>query len=108
MFNRKTAIDIIKEFIEACNERGITFREVILFGSVSRNETHKYSDIDVALVSDSFSGMPYKDWSMLTPVKTSKRKFMAIEPHPFSIADFEEGDPFIDEIKRTGITVSNE
>jgi uncharacterized protein len=108
MLNRKAAIDIINEFIESCNARGITFKKVILFGSAARNNAHKYSDIDIALVSESFSGMPYKDWSMLTPVKTSKRKFMVIEPHPFSITDFEEGDPFIDEIKRTGITVNKE
>lgn len=105
MFTRKAAIKIIREFIQACAERDITFNKVVLFGSVAENRAHQYSDIDVALVSDKFSGNPFKDWSMLTPVKTSNRDFIDIEPHPFPTGYFKKGDPFIDEIKKTGIEI---
>lgn len=105
MLTRKDAIKIIRDFIAACADRNITFSKVILFGSVAENRAHPYSDIDVAFVSDKFSGNPFKDWSMLTPVKTSKRDFIDIEPHPFTTGYFKKGDPFIDEIKKTGIEV---
>ncbi len=105
MLTKEIAIKTIKDFVLACEEKNITFSKVFLFGSVAINKTHEYSDIDVAFVSDKFSGMPFKDWSMLTPVKTSNRRFTDIEPHPYTPEDFEEGDPLIDEIKRTGIEI---
>jgi predicted nucleotidyltransferase len=105
MLTKEIAINIIKEFIKACEERNITFNKVFLFGSVAMNRANEYSDIDVAFVSDKFSGMPYKDWSILTPVKTSNLNFTDIEPHPYTTKDFEEGDPLIDEIKKTGIEI---
>ena len=105
MLTKKTAIKIVKDFLAACGERNITFRKVLLFGSVAANNMHEYSDIDVALVSEDFSGHPFKDWSMLTPVKISSRKFSDIEPHPFTTKYFKKGDPFIDVIKKTGIEI---
>jgi predicted nucleotidyltransferase len=105
MLTKENAIATIKDFIKACEARNITFKKVLLFGSIASNKAHEYSDIDVAFVSDTFTGMPFKDWSILTPVKTSNRNFTDIEPHPYTPKDFEEGDPFIDEIKRTGIEI---
>jgi len=105
MLNRKTAIDIVKDFVFACNQQNIRFKKVILFGSVARNEAHKYSDIDVALVSEQFSGNPYSDWASLSPVKVKNIKFIDIEPHPYSVKDFKNSDPFIEEIKRTGVEI---
>jgi predicted nucleotidyltransferase len=105
MLTKRTAIKIVKDFIAACAERNITFRKVLIFGSVAANKSDKNSDIDVAFVSDRFTGMPYRDWSILTPVKTSNRNFIDIEPHPFPTRYFKKGDPFIEEILRTGIEI---
>jgi hypothetical protein len=63
---------------------------------------HEYSDIDVALVSEQFTGNPISDWHMLSPISI---KFTDVEPHPFSTRYFEKGDPFIDEIKKTGLNI---
>ena len=105
MLTRKDAIKIVKEFIIACEKDKISFSNVILFGSVVSGKNHKYSDIDVALVSDKFNDKPLRNWSLLSPVKIKNRKFVDIEPHPFSEKNFKEGDPFIDEIKKTGIEI---
>jgi len=102
MLNKETAIDTVKAFVDACYKRNITFSKVILFGSVVSNTNREYSDIDVALVSDCFSGNPFADWHILSPVNI---KFTDIEPHPFPTDYFEKGDPFIDEIKKTGIEI---
>ena len=39
-------------------ERGLRIETVILYGSCSRNEQHDGSDIDIAVVSPDFEGMP--------------------------------------------------
>ena len=40
------------------------------------------------------------DWKLLSPVEI---KFASIETHPLTFLDFNESNPFIDEIKKTGI-----
>jgi len=102
---KKTAINTVNAFIVACGRSNITFKKVILFGSVASGNNSKYSDIDVALVSDVFTGNPFADWHLLSPANI---KFSNIEPHPFTTDYFEKGDPFVDEIKRTGITIQAE
>jgi hypothetical protein len=54
------------------------------------------------LVSDQFSGNPFSDWHLLSPINI---RFSKIEPHPFTTQYFYESDPFIEEIKRTGIEI---
>ena len=103
MVEREVAITTIKKFVNACGEKNIFFNKVILFGSFANGTQREYSDIDVALVSDQFSGMPLSDWHMLAPVGI---KFSDIEPHPYSTKYFEEGDPLIEVIKKTGIEIN--
>jgi predicted nucleotidyltransferase len=103
MLTQHTAIDIANEFVLAILAKGFPLKKAILFGSYVRNEQHKLSDIDMALVADEFIGVGYFDMLHFIDVKISSRKYTDIEPHTFSTAWFEQGDPFIDEIKRTGI-----
>jgi uncharacterized protein len=103
MLTKDTAIDTIHRFITACKQRNISFRKVIFFGSVANGKSNENSDIDLALVSDQFTGNPFSDWHLLSPINI---RFSEIEPHPFSTQYFEESDPFIEEIKRTGIEIN--
>jgi predicted nucleotidyltransferase len=102
MLNQESAINTINRFISACNKNNISFNKVILFGSLAKGNYNENSDIDLALVSDQFSGNPFSDWHLLSPINI---KFSEIEPHPFTTQYFEESDPFIEEIKRTGIEI---
>ena len=45
---------IIRRFAEAIENEGITIQKIFLYGSYSRGEERKYSDIDVAVVSKDF------------------------------------------------------
>ena len=54
-------INQIKDFAAQVNLCGVHLKRVILYGSYARNEQTKYSDIDVALVADEFSGVPSED-----------------------------------------------
>ncbi len=103
MVTKRSAIKMIKEYVAACNKKNIYFDKVIFFGSVVNGQATENSDIDLALVSDQFSGNSINDWQMLGPVNI---RFSMIEPHTFDRNYFMKGDPFINEIKRTGIEIN--
>ena len=103
---QQAAINRVRQFVYDIQLRGIALSHVILFGSYARNEQHDYSDIDIALVSDSFEGLsivdvePFRDIKIQSPYKL-------LELHTYNTADFERGDNgFIDEeIKPKGIMI---
>ena len=103
---QQAAINRVRQFIYEIQLRGISLSHVILFGSYARNEQHDYSDIDIALVSDSFEGLslvdiePFRDIKIQSPYKL-------LELHTYNTIDFEHGDNgFIDEeIKPKGIVI---
>ena len=103
MVTQQAAIATAKAFVQDILATGFRLKKAILFGSFVRNEQLKWSDIDIALVADEFLGVASIDISHFLSVKISTRKYTPIEPHTFPTDYFEQGDPFIDEIKRTGI-----
>ena len=102
MFTQETLKKYISDYIKACNQLGVRFRKVILFGSYARNTAHQWSDVDLALVSDDFTGDKYQNKHKIS---NANIKFCDIEPHAYSTAYFEDSDPFIEVIKRTGIEI---
>jgi predicted nucleotidyltransferase len=105
MVTKTIALKIAREFVNALMESGVHLRKAILFGSFSRNEQRHWSDIDLALVADEFTGVGYFDLNYLLKIKVSDKKFTSIETHTFSTSYFEQGDPFIEEIIKTGIVL---
>ena len=99
MFTKTALKKYINDYIVECDKLGVHFKKVILFGSYARNMPHKWSDIDLALVSDNFTGMVLDD---IKKIALASVKFVDIEPHTYNTAYFEESDPFIEEIKNTG------
>ena len=75
--------------------------KVILFGSYARGTAGKWSDIDIALVSPSFSGVSFYDNKMLIPFML--RVDSRLELHLYRPEDFTEDDPFVKEIVKTGV-----
>ena len=78
--------------------------EMYLFGSYVRGNTHADSDIDIAVVSDSFSGDPINDLTMLLLFKSKIDN--RIEPHPFLPKDFTKDNPFAKEILESGVRIA--
>ena len=99
MLTGKNLMNYISDYLAECNRLGVHFKKVILFGSYARNAANEWSDVDLALVSDNFTGMIIDD---NRKISRANIKFVDIEPHMFNSAYFEEGDPFIEEIKKTG------
>ena len=61
------------------------------------------SDIDVALISTSFTGDRFADRRTIVPFRRTIDS--RIEPIPFLPEHFAEGGALADEIKRTGIRI---
>ena len=104
MATQQSVINLVTRFAADVRTEGVNLREIILFGSYSRNEQHRGSDIDVALVADEFAGMVFKDLDLFMNAKI-KKDYANIQVHTFPTLYFEKGDAFIDEIKRTGIEI---
>ena len=105
MLTRKTAIERVKQFALEIKNKGLHLRKVILFGSYAANKQHRWSDIDVALVADEFIGVGFEDVQLFSAINI-KKPFMLIETRTYPTSYFKKGDPFIDEIKRTGIEIA--
>src|ERR1700722_6560960 len=100
MLTREIAIAKAKEFIASCRNQNIIFKNVILFGSTVTGGATEYSDIDLLLVSYSFG---YDKWENAKLIASVNKHFSLIDAHTFPTEYFIEGDPLINEIKRTGI-----
>jgi len=105
MVGQQSAVNTVKQFAEAIKAQGVSLRTVILFGSYARNEQREWSDIDVALVADEFIGVSFEDIKRFMDV-TIQKPYFFIESHTFNTREFEQGSPFIEEIKRTGMVIA--
>ncbi|WP_051719150.1 nucleotidyltransferase domain-containing protein [Hymenobacter sp. IS2118] len=104
MLTQSVALERVRAFAESIRSQSIGLRKVILFGSYARNEQREFSDIDVALVADAFTGFGFQDVGLLSNAIIQKQ-FVDIEPHTFSPEQFTDWNPFVQEIKRTGIVI---
>lgn len=102
MVTQQAAIEIVREFAQEVKALDVNLKRVILFGSVAANRQHEYSDIDVALVADDFSGVGFIDMKRFVK---ALRKHYIIQPKTYSTKEFESGDSFSEEIKKTGIEI---
>lgn len=100
--DKKSAYELASKFVEFLKEKEYNILDAYLFGSYAKGTYNEDSDIDLAIIFDS-----YKD-SFDTQVNLMKlrRKFdLRIEPHPFLKKDIVEFDPFITEVMRTGVKI---
>ncbi|MBK7869307.1 MAG: nucleotidyltransferase domain-containing protein [Saprospiraceae bacterium] len=93
MLTREAAIKKVESFIQEILSSGIPLERAILFGSYARGNQHEYSDIDVALISDIFSGFGFEDRKHFSKINI-KKEFVDIETKTYSTKYFDSGDPF--------------
>ena len=93
-------IKISKRYIEELEKNGIKISEAIIFGSHAKGVVHEGSDIDIALISDSFTGNRFDDRRKVVPFR--RKIDSRIEPIPFRPEDFNDGGMLAEEIKNTG------
>lgn len=93
----------IKDYIALLKKDNLPIEKIILFGSYAKGTEHKWSDIDLCIISPKFKN----SWRALNYLwqKREKNSGLTIEPIGFSPKDFKEEDSLIHEIKRTGIEI---
>jgi uncharacterized protein len=101
---QQSAFITASNFVQAVQNQGVKLKKAILFGSHSSGKSHEWSDIDVALIADEFSGVNVEDLNYFINV-TIQKPFFAVEPHTFNTKDFQEGNAFTKEIEKTGIVI---
>ena len=95
-------INDVKKFI-AQLKKAMNIESAYLFGSYVKGTDREYSDIDVAIVSDSFEGFVLADIEKI--INSTDNINRMIEPHPFRSEDFTEDNPFVNEIIKTGVKI---
>ncbi|MBK7867939.1 MAG: nucleotidyltransferase domain-containing protein [Ignavibacteriales bacterium] len=106
-FDREFAINKACELAVELKENNISIINMFLFGSFADDtqSDFEWSDIDIAIVSNDFSGSRFDDNLFLLPIvlKVDSR----IETHPYTSADFEDSPFAKDAIIGKGIEISN-
>ena len=72
-----------------------------IYGSFAKGTSHKWSDIDLAIISPDFSDDLFEDrlYLMRLAISIDDR----IEPRPFRKESFNRNDPLVDEILKNGL-----
>ena len=101
---KNNALTKAKKLIGLLNLNGIDVFEAYLFGSVIQGTNHENSDIDIAIVSKKFTGIPFYDVQKISKYRRSVD--LKLEVHPFSMEDTLVDPPlFFTEIKNEGIQI---
>jgi predicted nucleotidyltransferase len=96
-------VEIVTKYIKELEKNRIHIIEAFIFGSHAKGKTKPESDIDVALVSNAFTGNRFEDRRKIIPFR--RKIDSRIEPIPFKPEDFNNGGTLAEEIKRTGVSV---
>ena len=92
----------VKKYVEEISKH-YNIKEVYIFGSYAKGTSNEDSDIDIAIILDS----SINTIDLMVELMTLTQNIdLRIEPHPIKERDFEEGNPFVDEIKNTGFKVA--
>jgi len=96
--------NIVKKYADKLKTEGYPFSAIYLFGSHAQGNANKWSDIDIAVISDKLKKNWWKNEILLSHLSLDVD--LRIEPHGFTKKDFKkEYDPMIYEIKKTGIKI---
>ena len=99
-----SALAKAKLLIKAVENEKIKVSAAYLFGScVNGSSDPELSDIDVALISENFSGFRFDDNMKIIPIVT--RIDPRIETHPFRLEDFNNSPFAKEEIVAKGIKI---
>jgi predicted nucleotidyltransferase len=104
MAEKRTSIEkIAQTYVAALKKSHIHVLRAFLFGSYVQNRFDENSDIDIAIVSNDFSGNRFTDRRVIVPLRRAIDK--RIDPLPYRPEDFNESDPLVSAILKTGIQI---
>jgi len=74
-----------------------------IYGSFAKGTSHRWSDIDLAVISPDFSDDLFEDRLHLMRIAACIDD--RIEPRPFKKGLFNRNDPLVDEIQKNGVQI---
>ncbi len=103
MFTIKAVEEKLKTLAKDLAVAGFAPKRMFLFGSYAKGTPREYSDLDVAVFADDFTGARVVDYPKVASILSRN---ISVELHPFHTDDTAEENPFIEEILHTGIDYS--
>jgi predicted nucleotidyltransferase len=100
----KSINNTILKYLELIKKNFPDIDSAYVFGSYVSGKSTKESDIDLALIFKNLDESKRFDTQvqlMMLAAQIDTR----IEPHPISFEDFLSGNPFVAEIKKTGVKI---
>lgn len=95
---------IAKKYADELQKANFPFSSIYIFGSYVNGLANKWSDIDIAVVSNKLKGDKDKDRLVLWRV--GRKVDTRIEPYGFTVKSFKEkANPMACEIRKNGIRV---
>lgn len=92
---------LLDKYLLLLDQNNVKLRNAYLFGSYANGKHTDLSDIDIALVSDTFEGVRIKDKDKIRKLTLSVSS--KLEVLPFNPSDFSKSNPLAKEIMETGI-----
>ncbi len=93
-----------QSYVKTLQNEGLSIERVFLFGSYAKGHSHKWSDIDVCVISPHF-GKRCDPYEYFWTKRRGDDVIRGIAPVGFNPKDFVDEDPLAWEIKRTGIEI---
>lgn len=101
----KEVIKIVQDYSKRLKKQNkIPIDKVIVFGSQATGKAHRWSDIDVCVISPKFKDY-FKALEFLWQTRKDEEVKIGLEPVGFSKEVFHKGSGLIQEIKRTGVEI---
>ena len=91
---------VINSFLKEIQKK-YRIDDAYLYGSFAKGTSHRWSDIDIAIVSPDFSDDLFEERLLLMRLASTIDD--RIEPRPFKKELFNRNDPLVDEIQKNGI-----
>ena len=98
--DKTVALAICKSYLLRLRENDLKFSEAWLFGSYARGNQHENSDIDIAIIMDDDSAIPFETEVKLMTFRKGEETM--IEPHVFPKSDFIRSMPLAEQIIKFG------
>jgi len=93
----------LREYVEGIRDR-FEVKEVYLFGSQAKGNSHKYSDYDLAIVTEKADKNRHE--LLVDLLGTIRNVNLLIEPHPMTKEDLKDPDFLLGkEVKKCGIRI---
>ena len=102
----KKIIKAVENYTQRLSDKEkLPIEKVIIYGSYAKGKAHKWSDVDVCIISSKFRD-PFEAIGFLLTKRNKKEVLVGLEPVGFTKKDFREGSSLIEEIKKTGIEMA--